>query len=223
MTVELEDRLMVAVDALALPRLIPTTLKDDDGNWVGISTVEHPALLVQLVEGTGASSGKGSSGSGIPIDADALETAAQIGDMLKAWRATVKFTFVRDDLPASLQNWHKVFVQMIHDGHVVFLRSTDGGEHVTDSELDCVRFVESWVRQVEKKFDPDKVLEWTDPCYSCGVRRIEDGDVSRFAISVNVTQVTAECGSCGKTWAGIKELSQLRYFTNLVAEGKGLV
>lgn len=203
MTEDLQHRLADAVKLLTEARTEYTTITDDDGTWLRVEAVEHPSLLEQLIKGTGAASGAGGSGSGIPIDADALEMVAQIRDTLRQYAIWLPFEYTRD-LELAVQNWAEKTSDWVRDGHM-----SDEAEH------DATRYAESWVRQIQSKFEPDKIIDWTDPCYSCGNRRIEVDELERFAIRINLTQKTADCAGCGKKWTGLEELKQLRYLTNV--------
>lgn len=206
MTEHLQARLDEAVKLLTEPRTEYTTITGDDGTWLRVETVEHPSLLEQLITGTGASAGMGGSGSGIPIDADALEMVAQIRDAMREYLVWLPYKYSRD-LEWCLRNWATKVHDWVRDGHMS-----------EEAEYDATRYAESWVRQIQSKFEPDKNLDWTDACYLCGHRRIQVDEMERFAIRINLTQKTAECAGCGKRWSGVEELKQLRYFTNLLAE-----
>jgi hypothetical protein len=146
-------------------------------------------------------------GSGIPIDADALEMVAQIQDALSQYAIWLPFAYIKRDVSNSLDAWKTAVDSWVRDGHLS-----------DEAEYDATRYAESWVRQIQSKFEPDKTLDWTDACYLCGHRRVEVDEMERFAIRINLTQKTAECAGCGKRWSGVEELKQLRYFTNLLSE-----
>jgi len=215
------DLLLDAVDALTKPRQITTVQKDDDTDaWLNVHTETHPPLLELLIEGTGVTRGSPSSEIRIPIDADALELWAQVHDLVRLWCLQLDASFVGDDLMLSVRHWY-----LAHANAYRARKISD----VTDK--DVTRMVQGWVRMIENKFDPPEKREWMDPCPAyrvvrgvegaevghrrCGARRIVVQGEERFAIQLNVTTMTAECGSCKSSWSGSRGLSQLRYETNL--------
>ena len=212
--------LLDAVDELTQPRMIHTTIKDDDtGGWLGVHSEEHPPLLVLLLEGTGLGKAGRSSDVRIPIDADALELWGQVHDLIRLWCKQLDATFVGDDLLVSVRHWYLAHANAVQAGKI---------SEVTDH--DVTRMVQGWVRMIERKFEPDEKREWTKPCPSqlpvldidgelvgyrrCGARRIVVGGEERFAIQLNVTTLPAECGRCHTRWEGERALMDLRYQTN---------
>lgn len=180
----------------------------------------HPPLLQLLLEGTGKGTPQRSSETRIPIDADALELWGQVRDLIKLWCRQLDATFYGDDLLLSVKHWHLA--------HVNAHRS----KKITDTiDLDVTRMVEGWVRMIETKFDPPEKREWKDACPAfvpvrnvdgdqigtrrCGARRVVVNGEERFAISLNVTAMTATCARCNTTWVGERGIMDLRYQTNL--------
>lgn len=180
----------------------------------------HPPLLVLLLEGTGQGKASRSSDVRIPIDADALELWGQVHDLVRLWCKQLDATFVGDDLLLSVRHWHLAHANALRSGKI---------SEVTDH--DVTRMVQGWVRMIERKFEPDEKREWTTPCPAmlpildidgelagyrrCGARRIVLGGEERFAIQLNVTTKTAECGRCHTRWEGERGLMGLRFETNL--------
>lgn len=217
------NELLDAVDALTKPRMIHTTITDDDtGEWLKVHSEEHPPLLILLMEGTGITRMSPSSNISLPIDADALELWGQIHDLVRLWCRQLDASFVSDDLLVSIRHWYMA--------HVNAYRGNKLSE-VTDR--DVTRMVGGWVRMIETKFDPPERREWTDACPAmvparnidgdeigwrrCGARRVTAAGEERFAISLNVTTLTAECCRCHNTWVGERGIMSLRYETNLWA------
>lgn len=205
---DLEFRLGAAVHKLTEVQQEAVTARDDDGVFLGIHTVTHEPLLRMLMEGTGAASGMGGNGSGVPIDADALILADHIYRTLADWAHWLPFTCTRDLIPA-VKDWYRVHENRAREGHMS-----------EESELIAVRAVESWVASIEAKFNPDKFIEFEAACPKCGLRRIVVNEEERFAIKINLTQAVAECANpdCNAKWEGLKGLSEMRYLSNLLDE-----
>lgn len=214
------DRLLDAVDQLTLERTIHTTITDDNGGFVRIHSEKHPPLLTLLLEGTGQGKVGRNSDIRIPIDADALEMWGQVRDLIKLWSRQLDTTFDAGDLARSIRNWYLGHSNAHRAGKI-----SDSIDH------DVTRMVEGWVRMIEAKFDPPEKREWTDACPAyvetrniegtvighrrCNARRITVNGEERFAIQLNVTTLTAECGRCKCKWVGERGIMSLRYETNL--------
>lgn len=206
MTQDLEHRLAAAVHLLTNTQTEAISAHDDDGKFIGMHMLEHDSLLDMLIQGTGNSSGAGGNGSGVPIDAEAMMILNRISRTLAEWSRWIMFDYRRNDVAYSIDRWHEVHVNSVRDRHL-----SDEAEQI------ACETVEQWVTDIQKKFNPDKWREWEASCPKCGLRRITVNDENRFAIRLNVTQVYAECGNpeCDGYWAGIKGISELRYFANI--------
>jgi hypothetical protein len=223
---ESDTRLLDAVDALTLPRTLRTWIHNDEtGMPERLHSEQHPALLMLLMQAASAhrsGANGGSADPGVPIDADAIELLAEVGDRIREWTAALGGeTFRRDDLLGSIRLWYLAHVNGIRRGVVS-----------KGADLDVTRSLESWVRRIMRKFDPDEVREWTAPCPAwierdmntgykwvtvrvrCRAQRIERDGTLRYAVSVNVTQKSAECAVCGTRWEGMSGLMELRYLSN---------
>ena len=215
------DLLLDAVDALTKPRMIHTTIIDDDtGEWLRVHTEEHPPLLILLMEGTGITRMSPNSNISLPIDADALELWGQVHDMVKLWCRQLDASFISDDLLMSIRHWYMAHVNVYRGNKI---------SEVTDRDI--TRMVQGWVRMIETKFDPEEKREWTEPCpaftetrnidgdvignHRCNARRIVVAGEERFAIQLNVTTMTAECGRCHSKWVGERGVLDLRKATEL--------
>ncbi len=215
--------LLEAVDLLTLDRTILTMQEPIPPATHPTTHKEiHPPLLTMLIEGASSQGGSKSSDPGIPIDADALELWAQVRDLTRLWCKQLVVPFDQDDLLGSIRRWYQVHTNRVRVGLV-----SEG------IDRDVTRMVEGWVRMIETKFDPPEKREWTDACpayvpqrnehgdeigkHRCGARRITVNGDERFAIQLNVTTMTAECGRCHTKWVGEREVANLRYETNLWA------
>ena len=222
MTDNQHNPLLDAVDLLTLERKTPIVkaIPAGSGTWLSKHKETHPPLLVMLLEGTGITGGGKSSDPGIPIDADALELWAQVKDIIRLWCKQLVVPFDQDNLELSIRRWYQIHTNRVRVGLT---------SEVIDR--DVTRMVEGWVRMIENKFDPPEKREWTDPCpalvpqrnengdeighHRCGARRITANGEERFAIQLNVTTMTAECGRCHTRWVGERDIATLRYETNL--------
>jgi hypothetical protein len=214
------NALLDAVDLLTLPRKVRTMQDPKPPFAEGTEhTEEHPPLLVMLLEGTGITGDGTSRDPGIPIDADALEMWGQIRDLIRLWCKQLVVKFDQDDMLGSIRRWYQV-----HNNRVRAGLTSD----VIDR--DVTRMVEGWVRMIETKFDPAEKREWTYPCPAfilrsdgdggtqllrCGARRVMVNGEERFAISLNVTTMTAECSHCHTRWVGDRGIATLRHESNL--------
>lgn len=206
MTSDSEERLGAAVILLTSGRDEAISAYDDSGTFTGMHLIKHQSLIGMLIEGTGNSSGAGGNGSGVPIDAEAMIILDGISRTLAEWSRWIMFDYRRNDVAHSIDEWYAVHVNSVRDRHLS-----------SEAEQIATTTVEQWVRDIEKKFDPDRWREWKASCPKCGRRRITVNDENRFAIRLNVTQVYAECGNpvCDGYWAGMQGLKELRYFANI--------
>jgi hypothetical protein len=211
--------LLEAVDALTRDRIIHTTRLGDNDEWLGVHSEVHPPLLVMLRDGTGISRNGGSSDPGIPIDADALEIQAQIGDLIRLWSKKLGARYDGDDLLRSVQLWH-----------VAHANAHRAGKFTGEVDRDVTRMVEGWVRMIEGKFDPPEKREWKEACPAwrldgevwirCDAKRVNIRGNDRFAIELNITAWTAECVICGTKWSTTTALQDLRYESNVWEDEK---
>jgi hypothetical protein len=147
---------------------------------------------------------------GLPVDADALEIAAQVRETLRVWAGQVRSVFHADDLPNTFAAWYEEFLRWWMRGAVP-----------ESKLLDATIVVESWVRMIRNKYDPPKMVEWKSPCPKCGVA-VEHYDSNRrkvgeffSSITVNVSTQTAECSACGERFDGAQGIALLRLLTNV--------
>lgn len=220
--------LLDAVEQLTKPRIVHTTITNDDtGEWLGVHSEQHPPLLILLLEGTGITRSAASSDIKLPIDADALEMWGQVRDLIKLWCKKLHAPYQDSDLTLAVTSWYIAHTNAVRAGTV---------SATTDE--DVTRMVQGWVRMIESKFDPQEKREWKNHCVAditnrdehglettrrCGARRILIDGSEGFAIQLNVTTLTAECRRCHTKWVGEKELATLRFLTNLdvaIREGK---
>lgn len=174
-----------AISALVDIRPVVTDQEPGEAHEGGIHVESLPSLLDLLINGTGASSGAGSSGSGLPIDADALEIWGQIRDRVSEWVLNAHIRFASSDLAGSLDRWGKRFDALRSSAHV--------SDEVYDEH---VRQVDTWSVWIEAKFEPDEIREGTKPCPRCGILKVTSLDLEepeRFAIEVNVTKNRVTC------------------------------
>jgi hypothetical protein len=209
--------LLDAVDLLTKDRFIGTWVPDAAGE-LKVHTEKHPPLLRLLIDGTGITRSAGGSDIKLPIDADALEMVSQIRDRLRLWCRALHVAFDGDELLSTLRRWYLHHVNRVRSGQVS-----------DEVDANITRTVQSWVSQIEGKFEREEKREWQHACVNeivapdddgalrlrkCGARRIELNGVETFAIELNVTKLTATCRACGGVWAGQQGLAELRFLTN---------
>jgi hypothetical protein len=224
-----DELLLKAIGELTQVRQISTTQLDDSGHEVRTHVEPHPPLLLLLAYGTGISRGSRKSETRIPIDAEKLEQLAQIRDTARAWSRDRGLEWQDDadwieQLRGGLVRWYGAHAAARSRGFI-----TDEEQAYT------LRVVQGWADRIARKYEPDETREWTEACphiieedgygrRRCNARRVKVGSVhgedaeERFAITVNVTRMSAECASCGTRWDGIAGLSELRFLTNLWTE-----
>jgi hypothetical protein len=170
---------------------------------------ELPPLL-KLLEFRARTPGHSSSDPGLPVDAEALEIAAQIREQVRDWSAQIRAQYVPDDLIVSFGNWARRFIALFMQGRIP-----------ESKLLDATITVESWVRMIRNKYDPPAKREWKSPCPKCRasvVHRDSAGNVVGeyfSSITVNVTDRVAECSECGERFEGDAGLAKLRLLTNV--------
>lgn len=203
------------IAALTKPRVINANITDARGAIQGIHSATHEPLIDLLENGTGTSRGTNRipPGSRYLIDEDALELWGEIRDTVRVWGEQLKAPWF-DDLSIDLQCWHEH-----HKAAAVRGR-------VSDELQDTIeRTVARWVGSIERKYDPDRKIEFTQPCpavfrdydedggfvdqYACERLRVVAGGVERAAITINLTRAEAECLACGTKWEGERALRSL--------------
>jgi hypothetical protein len=214
----MNDDLLDAVDLLTKDRFIGTWVPDAAGE-LRVHTEKHPPLLRLLIDGNGFSRRHASSETPIPIDPDALEILAQITDRVRIWCRVLHVAFDGEELLSTLRRWYLHHANRVRSGQV--------SETI---DLEITRTVQSWVRMIENKFEPQEKREWQHACVNevaapdedgalrlrkCGARRIVINGQEQFAIELNVSTLTATCRQCGGEWVGREGLSELRFLTNL--------
>lgn len=173
-----------------------------------------PPLLVLLETRSRSSEhGGASKDPGLPLDADALEIAAQIRDRLREWCTQIRAGYDRDSLVGSFAAWWEQFASLISDGRMPDLKLAE-----------TTHIVESWVRMITNKYVPPTIVEWKSPCPKCHTRidhfDSQGNKVGEYfsSIRVNITNQYAECSACGETFTGRDGLAELRLLTNIAEQ-----
>lgn len=189
-----------------------------------ISTVRvpHPALLVLLNRAAGGRRRTSSAGDGTPFDESASRLAKEIAGLVRSWTEALELIADVRDLVAALSRWGDEVDKL-----------DDGPDALSiDANRTIVQTLERWVHELESKYDPDEIREWTRPCPAlidivdrhdevvgqrrCRARHTEKHKQRRSAIRVNVTRRVARCAECGTTWEGDAGIRLLAFQTDLV-------
>lgn len=201
--------------ALTEPSVEYVTQETDQGR---VSTkITTPPLITQLLNGPSGARGPKSASTPLPVDAEALEIAAQIREQVVMWSRRLHVR-PKVNLVAATIDWYSA--------HAAAVRN---GRFTSDDDLAATIAAESWVRMIRNKYDGPELREWTGHCVNdvtawegdalirerCGARRIVIDGAEQFAIQLNVTEETATCRACGHVWKGQEELMHLRLLTNI--------
>lgn len=184
--------------------------------------VPHPALLLLLDRAVGGRRRTSSAGDGTPFDESASRLAKEIAGEVRSWTEALEMIAdVRDPI-AALSRWGEAVDKL--DGTIEELN--------IKANRTVVFKLERWVHELESKYDPDEIREWTRACPAlidivdrnevvvghrrCRARYTEKHKQQRSAIRVNVTRRVARCAECGTTWEGDAGIRQLAFQTDLV-------
>ena len=171
------------------------------------------ALLYQLQEAIGSSQSMVSRGGSdmstrSVLDAGALMLMTDIEeDLRELWNAL----FTKSPKQRPLENTKAVRQVVVQINKLVL------DNHIENEELWKVkRIFDSWVDQIEMKFDPPVVIEVTRPCPHCHESFVYDQYNDRVLALVvewrkSFEESSAECRACGYTWLGQTELRQMRW------------
>jgi hypothetical protein len=202
------------VDKLSLPYK-QEVLQETDGPEVLIEkrTILLKPLLVQLQEAIGSSQSVVSRGGGdmstrSVLDASALMLQTDIEEDLRQLWMTV---FAPSRKARPVENTRAVRQLMVQVNKLVL------DKRIENEELWNVHHIfDSWVHQIETKFDPPVVIEITRPCPKCHESFVYDEFNDRILAMVvewrkSFEASSAQCRACGQTWLGQTELRQMRY------------
>lgn len=210
---ELEFSLLVlkeAVDKLVRPyRHVVTGVNDEGEPFERVLTL--PPLLTQLHESIGSTINVTKRGASLSstrsvIDASALMLEDSIRQDLKLlWKVSLGEASRSHVLRLAVVTWHRTFEAQARDQRF-------GLEYVWH----VAKLVQTWMRQIELKFDPPVTLEVLRPCPACRETHVVDqfGDVARAILiswRQSFTNSTAVCRACSTSWVGESELRQLRW------------
>ena len=200
--------LELAVDKLTKPRMVVTMQPGATDETTIAVTVEHPSLIQLLIDGTGDRGRAHSSDRGIPIDADAVEMWTRLGDDIRTWCREALSPFSRDNLPLSLEYWHRQF-EALYRAHSI----------TEESYSFMVTEVESWTKRIELKFEPHETIPWPDYCPTCGARRVildgKAGPDETWALMQDIDAKTVACRACGEMWIGRERIAELKFRINI--------
>lgn len=203
------------VDKLTKPYQQTVMQEVDDGPEVKIEkrVLELKPLLIQLQEAIGSSQSVAARGGGdmstrAVLDAGALMLMTDIEDDIRELWNALHAPSIR---ARPLENTRAVRQMMVQVNKLVLDNRLD------DQALwDVYRVINSWVYQIEAKFDPPVVIEVTRPCPKCHESFVYDEFNDRvLALAMewrkSFEQSSAECRACGQTWLGQNELRLLRW------------
>lgn len=196
------------IDKLTRPYTDRIELEEDGRR--NTVTVEHPALLDQLDDAILSSQTMVKRGSTLASQRSVLDASAFM--LQHAIRQAIKLMWaqyiddpVPKDMKHALRLWHMQFRKEVTDRQLS-----------ADTIWKHIRHTNTWIMQIELKFDPPITLEVTRPCPDCDQQFVYNEYNERVA-SVVVTwqrsfdRSAAICRACGKSWVGESELRQLRY------------
>jgi hypothetical protein len=207
------NELLDAVQKLARPYRTKV-LQQNDAGISCITDIEHAPLLLQLRDAVIGGIGKHAGGSAarerIPFDAGALELFDEIAAVINGWYRR---------LPNAVEERH--INDRLSDWFVDYENRRRGGKITLETDLDTTRLVEGWARRIEGMFDPEKTLEVTGACPTCGARYAFDpksGD-QMTAVVIKYRELgelffdhaTGMCRACTEVWKGGSRLRELRY------------
>jgi hypothetical protein len=202
------------IDKLSLPYK-QEVLQETDGPEVLIKkrTILLKPLLVQLQEAIGSSQsvvarGGGDMSTRSVLDASALMLQTDIEEDLRQLWMTV---FAPSRKARPVENTRAVRQLMVQVNKLVL------DKRIENEELWNVHHIfDSWVHQIETKFDPPVVIEITRPCPKCHESFVYDEFNDRILAMVvewrkSFETSSAQCRACGQTWLGQTELRQMRF------------
>lgn len=152
--------LLDAVDALTLERKMPAPPRSNRAGIVCLGEVIVQESLLDWLEaavaggiGIGGSSALASQRN--QIDSDALYKFVQITSAIKSWALIAKSEIVKGDAGSTLRKW---FV------------AKQASEYDETNESFYAKQLWSWVRQIEAKIDPPRIIDLPDDCPVCGAK-----------------------------------------------------
>lgn len=189
--------LAVLVTILAMPHPEEVKVIDRATNMPETRTITRRALLDDLEDTVGVSTGGGGSagGSRVLVDSDVVKLKAAISgdlqhDMLRLGVAAFKF----GPLATQLTAWHAAFQASFPNGA---------------EEYAWVEQLSRWETQIRALTEPVKKREVTEPCPICGGTEtyVEDERRSMLTITYSEDSPAAstelECGRCGILAQGV--------------------
>ena len=190
-------------------------LQEVDGPEVKLEKAEVmlDPLLVQLANAIGSSQSVAARGGGdistrSVLDASALMLMTDIEEDIKGlWQAL--FEPQRRARPVEPV---RAVRQMMMQINKLVLDDRMEGEQL----LKVKQIFQSWVYQIETKFDPPVVIEITRPCPNCHQSFVYDEFNDRMLALVvewrkSFENSVAVCRACGQSWLGQNELRQMRF------------
>jgi hypothetical protein len=185
------------VERLAAPHVEEAKVIDRDTNQPETRTITRRALLDDLEDTVGVSTGGGGNagGSRILVDAEVVKLKASIGgdlarDMLRLGITAFRF----GSLATQLTAWHAAFQASFPNGA---------------EEYAWVEQLGRWETQIRAVTEPVKKREVTEPCPICGASEtyVEDERRSMLTITYSEDSPAAstelECGRCGVLAQGV--------------------
>lgn len=200
----LEPSLRALVQTLTRPRKIDT--RGDDGQ-VAHRTM-HPALLVELREGTVATIGQGGSGKApherMTMNVGAVDLYASIEKRVRTWA-------IRAGYRPPATGWPPIEEVLAH-----WHARTDGDPNLDPAHY--AKVLRGWAGAITDLMDPPYRFPIERPCPRCGAEwtagDVDTGTDPNRALNV-IERIPAErsvivCHACGAEWHGVAGAHALR-------------
>lgn len=206
--------LLDVVDVLTKPSTEHITQKSDDGEYIGIHSVQHPSLLDQLYASITPSAGNDGGSKSVAarernmVKSEALAEWQLVTASVRGWCTTFGATWDKDDVSGSLRRWYIRFT---------VAAQTDAFAWYEDE-------LRRWVRNIRSQLEPPKRLEIRTRCPVCRSEYWTDqnGDTFRWPIIVEYRKVDdhpirprATCRACPEIigsateWVGFEAVAEL--------------
>jgi hypothetical protein len=195
------------IDRLTRTHSVPVQLENGPEKSI---TIDRPPLLAQLAAAVVSSQTTGGQGGGLASERNVLDASAMmLNDAIRQSVERMWAAYTDRPLPRNLVNAVRVW-------NVRYRREVRDAQMDADTIWKTVRRTDSWIKQIDLKFDPPITMEMTRPCPNCGHQHGYNSENDRVHAVVitwqkSFDQSVATCRVCNKSWYGENELRQLRW------------